>query len=247
MITVSRAKALSTLFLVALSLLFLVPRAGSQGSTQQIQPRFFSTLSTPGACSFPDFYVRPDTGDVFQCGVSNDARKVGFDVAGTYLSQADAASTYLTQAAAATTLGAGWETHVVAFKLACASTNPCLTLDGVEQADLPAGLTQTIVIAALPAKGFVEFTRLKTSTAFAGTTTLTATLGTTGTANLYTAAYNLKTAVAATNLSPGLPAGAGSDTASATNITFKLTATVDDLSSLTAGVVSISFKTSLIP
>ncbi len=106
-----------------------------------------------------------------------------------------------------------------------------------------AGLTQAIPLFPLLANGFVHNYVLKTSTAFAGTTTLLAGVGTTGTPNMYLVSavtgYNMNAAVSATNLSTALPLVGGSDTASATNAVLQLTSTVDLLTSISAGVVDV--------
>lgn len=104
-------------------------------------------------------------------------------------------------------------------------------------------LTQTIPLFVLPANGFVHNYTLKTSTAFAGTTTLLAGLGTTGNPILFLVSaitgFDLNAAVAAGNLSTLPPLAVGSDTASATNVVLSLTATVFNISAISAGVVDI--------
>lgn len=104
-------------------------------------------------------------------------------------------------------------------------------------------LTQTIPLFVLRANGFVHNYTLKTSTAFAGTTTLLAGLGTTGTPNLFLVSavtgYSLNAAVSATNLSTSLPLVGGSDTASASNVVLQLTSTVQNISSISAGVIDV--------
>ena len=102
-------------------------------------------------------------------------------------------------------------------------------------------LTQAVPLFPLLANGFVHNYTLKTSTAFAGTTTLLGGLGTTGTPNMFLVSavtgYNMKAAVSATNLSTALPLLNGSDTASATNVVLQLTSTVDNLTLISAGIL----------
>jgi len=105
------------------------------------------------------------------------------------------------------------------------------------------GLTQTIPLFPLLANGYVHNYVLKTSTAFAGTTSLLGGLGTTGTPNLFlisaVTGYNMKTAVSATNLSTALPLVGGSDTASASNVVLQLTSTIDNLTAISVGAIDI--------
>jgi hypothetical protein len=104
-------------------------------------------------------------------------------------------------------------------------------------------LIQTVPLFPLLANGFVHNYVLKTSTAFAGTTTLLAGLGTTGTPNLYLISaitgYNLNAAVAVGNLSTLPPLAVGSDTASATNVVLQLTSTVLNISSVSVGALDV--------
>jgi len=125
------------------------------------------------------------------------------------------------------------------------STNLVVSGTGCTAASIAkdAALTQTIPLFPLLANGFVHNYVIKTSTAFAGTTTLLAGIGTTGTPNLFLVSavtgYNLNAAVAVGNLSTALPLVAGSDTASATNLVLQLTSTVQNVSSISAGIVEI--------
>lgn len=113
-----------------------------------------------------------------------------------------------------------------------------------------AALTQNIVLFQLPANGHVSQYRLKTSTAYAGTTTLTAGLGTASSTDFYLVSatgYNLKTAVSATNLTTAAPIATGSDTASAVNVVVSLTSTIDNISSISAGAVNVWVLKSVVP
>lgn len=103
-----------------------------------------------------------------------------------------------------------------------------------------AGLTQSISLFTLPANGYISAYRLKSSTAFAGTTALTSGIGTTSSPNLFLVSatgYNLKAAVSATNITTALPLIVGADTTASVDAVLSLTSTVDNLSSISAGVV----------
>lgn len=111
-------------------------------------------------------------------------------------------------------------------------------------------LTQSIILFPLPALGYVQKYRIKTSTAFAGTTTLTAGLGTTAQGGFFllsATGFNLNAAVTNTNMSTAMPLVAGSDTAVATNVVLSLTSTVSNISSVSDGVVDVWVLWSVIP
>jgi hypothetical protein len=114
-----------------------------------------------------------------------------------------------------------------------------------------AGLTQNIVLFQLPAKGYVHNFRIKNTTAFAGTTTLLAGLGTASSPILFLVSavtgYNLNAAVSATNLTTAIPLVTGSDTTAAVNLVLSLTSTVDNLTSISAGVVDVWILWSVLP
>ncbi len=113
------------------------------------------------------------------------------------------------------------------------------------------GLTQSIPLFALSANGYVHNYRVKTSTAFAGTTTLLAGVGTTGTPNMFlvsaSTGYNLNAAVAVGNLSTSLPLVGGSDTVSATSVVLALTSTIDTLDAISQGAVDVWILWSVLP
>jgi hypothetical protein len=101
-----------------------------------------------------------------------------------------------------------------------------------------AAVTQSVVVFALPANSVVQSCTIKSGTAFTGTTTLTASLGITGTlAGCVAGPYDLKAAVSATNVTiaatPGIVSIAG------TNFILALTSTIDNLSSISAGSVTV--------
>jgi len=114
-----------------------------------------------------------------------------------------------------------------------------------------AGLTQSIPLFPLLAKGFVHDFYIESTTAFVGTTTLLGGLGTTDSPNLFLVSavtgYNLKTAVSATNHTTLKPLVVGSDTSAATNVVLALTSTVDLLTSISAGVVDVYVLRSVRP
>ena len=88
------------------------------------------------------------------------------------------------------------------------------------------GVTQTLTLLALPANSAINYSRIKTETACAGTgtgDTLTATVGDTANASLLLSSYNLLTAASGTNISQSTTPGP--DTAAATNLTISITLT----------------------
>lgn len=102
---------------------------------------------------------------------------------------------------------------------------------------LPAGLTQDVVLIGLPPGAMVEGVRIKTRTASAGTATLTAQIGVAGADTLFlSAAFDLTAAPSATNFAPLTTFGntVGNNTTAAINLVVLLTATVNNLSLLTA-------------
>lgn len=133
------------------------------------------------------------------------------------------------------------------------STNLVVSGTGCTAATIAkaAGLTQSIPLFALSANGYVISYRIKSATAFVGPTTLLAGLGTTANPNLFLVSavtgYNLKAAVSATNLTTALQLVQGSDTASATSAVLLLTSTVDNLTTISAGVVDVYVLWSVLP
>ena len=100
-----------------------------------------------------------------------------------------------------------------------------------------AGLTQAVALFTLPAGGKVIGVYAKNSVAFAGTTTLTVSVGKSGTATHFSAALDIKAAVADTTVQKTALFKSGQQTALAVIATF--TSTVDNLTALTAGSVDI--------
>jgi hypothetical protein len=115
-------------------------------------------------------------------------------------------------------------------------TNPDATTSTVAKA---AALTQSVTVFALPANSIVLACYIKTSTAFAGTTTLTGTLGITGTLTAcISTPYDLNAAVSNTNnaaVSLAVPV----ISVAGTNLILALTGTVSNLSSISAGSVTV--------
>lgn len=133
------------------------------------------------------------------------------------------------------------------------STNLVVSGTGCTAATIAkaAALTQSIPLFQLPAGGYVHSFRIKSATAFAGTTTLLAGLGTASTPNLFLVSavtgYDLNAAVTNTNLTLALPLVVGSDTAAAVNVVALLTSTVSNISSISAGSVDVSVLWSKLP
>lgn len=119
----------------------------------------------------------------------------------------------------------------------CANSNGCWSVNGGTAVNKAAALTQDVTLFQLPASGAVVTTPvIKTATACTGTTTLTATIGTTNSDTFFTTSlYDLKAAVSNTNLSTGLAVHLGSDTAVATNVVAGLIGTVQNIDQIVAG------------
>ena len=119
----------------------------------------------------------------------------------------------------------------------CANANGCWRVNSDTPVAAAAGTTQSVALFSLPANGYVTAFRIKTSTACTGPATLTTGLGTTSSSGLFmaTSGYNLKTAVAATNVTTAVPLAMGSDTASAVNVVASITSTVSNIDQTAAG------------
>lgn len=110
-----------------------------------------------------------------------------------------------------------------------------------------AAVTQSVTLFALPAKALVLNCVVKSTTAFAGTTTLTATVGITGTLTACVATpFDLKAAVSATNFAVALPTTPIVSYAG-TNLILALTSTIDNLTSISAGAVEITITWEVLP
>jgi hypothetical protein len=109
-----------------------------------------------------------------------------------------------------------------------------------------AAVTQSLTIFALPVKAMVLSCVIKTTTAFTGTTTLTATLGITGTLTACVSTpFDLQAAVSNTNYSVALPAPIV--TYAGTNLILALTSTVQNISSISAGAADITITWQVLP
>lgn len=110
-----------------------------------------------------------------------------------------------------------------------------------------AATTQSLTIFALPAKAMVLSCVVKSTTAFAGTATLTATLGITGTLTACVSTpFDLMAAVSNTNFSVALPTTPIVSYAG-TNLILALTSTVQNISSISAGAVDVTIVWQIIP
>ena len=110
-----------------------------------------------------------------------------------------------------------------------------------------AATTQSVTLFALPANATVLSCTVKTGTAFTGTTTLTATLGITGTLTACVATpFDMKAAVSNTNFAVALPTTPIVSFAG-TNLILALTSTVDNLSSISAGSVTVWITWMVLP
>lgn len=109
-----------------------------------------------------------------------------------------------------------------------------------------AATTQSVTLFALPAKAQVLSCVIKSTTAFVGPTTLTATLGVTGTLTACVSApFDLKAAVSTTNFSVSLPTPIVSY--SGTNLILALTTTIDNVSTISTGTVDITITWQVLP
>ncbi len=110
-----------------------------------------------------------------------------------------------------------------------------------------AALTQSVTLYTLPANAFVDSCVVKSTTAFAGTTTLTATLGVTGAlTSCVSTPFDLNAAVSNNNLASVSPTAPVLSVAG-TNLILALTGTVSNLSAISAGAVSVWVKLSVLP
>jgi len=118
----------------------------------------------------------------------------------------------------------------------CANASGCWQVNGVLGADKAAALIQDVVLFQLPGSGKISDWRIKTSTACTGTATANTGLGTAANNVLFRAqAYDIQAAPAATNLTEGPTAGAGSGTSAAINIVASLITTVNNVDQLVTG------------
>lgn len=142
-------------------------------------------------------------------------------------------------------------TQVFSSKWSVANSSTNLTITNlagtVVTTAKAAATTQSLTIFALPAKALVLSCVIKSTTAFTGTTTLTATLGITGTLTACVSTpFDLKAAVANTNFSVALPATPIVSYAG-TNLILALTSTIDNISSISAGAVDVTITWEVLP
>ena len=114
-----------------------------------------------------------------------------------------------------------------------------------------AATTQSVTVYTLPANGYVfGCPQVKTTTAFIGPTTLTSTLGLTGSLTFFfSTVFDLKAAVSATNFAPAsnICLAQGSTTRSSTDVILALTSTIENISSVSAGVVEVQIPITVLP
>jgi hypothetical protein len=112
---------------------------------------------------------------------------------------------------------------------------------------LAAALTQSISLHTLPKNTAVLAIRIKSRVAAVGVTTLGAKTGVTGTPNFFNnTSYDLMAAVADTNFLDGVPA-AFNNTVASIDVIVGLTATVQNLSALTAIGFDVWILTTILP
>jgi hypothetical protein len=127
-------------------------------------------------------------------------------------------------------------------------TGPASLVCGTSPVAKAAATTQSVVLATPGASFVLDNCVIKTGTAFVGPTTLTATVGITGTlTGCVSVAYNMKAAVSVTNF--GLPTIATSavSTNGTDSVILALTTTVDNVTTISAGGVTIWLRLVLLP
>ncbi len=124
---------------------------------------------------------------------------------------------------------------------------PTTTNCGTASVAKAAALTQSVTLYTLPANAFVDSCVVKSTTAVAGTTTLTATLGVTGAlTSCVSTPFDLNAAVSNTNVASISPTAPVLSVAG-TSLILALTGTVSNLSSISAGAISVWVKLSVLP
>lgn len=113
-----------------------------------------------------------------------------------------------------------------------------------------AATTQSVTLYTLPANGYiVGCPQVKTTTAFVGPTTLASTVGVTGALTFFfSVPFDMKAAVTATNFAPvaNICIGQGSNTRASTAVILALTTTIDNVSTISAGVVEVQMLISVL-
>ena len=146
-------------------------------------------------------------------------------------------------------LNPGASVQSAKWSIANSSTNLTITNQAgtVVTTAKAAATTQSLIIFALPAKAMVLSCVVKSTTAFTGTTTLTATLGITGTLTACVSTpFDLMAAVSNTNFSVALPTTPIVNYAG-TNLILALTSTVQNISSISAGAVDVTITWEVLP
>lgn len=125
---------------------------------------------------------------------------------------------------------------------------PAVATCGTSPVAKAGALTQSVTLVT-PAVSFVlDGCVVKTGTAFTGTTALTATVGITGTlTGCVSVAYDMKAAVSVTNF--GLPTLVTAATSfnGTDSVILALTSTVDNVSSISAGSITVWIRLVLLP
>lgn len=130
----------------------------------------------------------------------------------------------------------------------CAGPASFTGICGTSPVAKAAATTQSVVLATPGASFVLDNCLVKTSTAFVGPTTLTATVGITGTlTGCVSVAYDMKAAVSATNF--GLPTLVtfGVSTNGTDAIILALTTTIDNITTISTGTVVIWLRLVLLP
>lgn len=110
-----------------------------------------------------------------------------------------------------------------------------------------AATTNDIQLFSLPAKTFIHKVVIKNTTAFAGTTTYTLSVGINGSLVKYLAPFDVKQAVSNTTFGVSIVNETMEDFGSAVSIRLAATSTVQNLNQSTAGAVDVYVLTSLLP
>jgi drug/metabolite transporter (DMT)-like permease len=115
---------------------------------------------------------------------------------------------------------------------------------------LAAGLTQDIVLGAVPTDYYIVASRIKSNVKFSGAATVEAYLGVTGDDMFYLATgVNLLAPVTPTHFAPSTTTGdgVGNTTTLGTNLVLLITTTGSNINALTAGAVNIWILGSALP
>lgn len=134
------------------------------------------------------------------------------------------------------------------FTVTCAGPASFTAICGTSPVAKAGAVTQSVTLFTPAVNFVVDNCVVKTATAFTGTTTLTSTLGITGTlTGCVSVAYDMKAAVSVTNRAiptvvPSVASFNGTDA-----VILALTSTIDNISSISAGSVVIWVKVVFLP